>query len=74
MSGVNLNGGYIARAGSFTADGNGAITSGLEDVVAPPSGGSLVSFSGGTYTIQSNGRGLLVLNSRVGVAFSSISS
>ncbi len=66
MSGVDLNGGYIARAGSFIADGNGAITAGLEDVISSSSGGSLVSFAGGTYTIQANGRGLLVLNATNG--------
>ncbi len=62
MSGVDLSGGYLARAGSFIADGNGAITAGLEDVIDSTSGGSLVSFTSGTYTIQANGRGLLVLN------------
>ncbi len=62
MSGEDLNGGYISRAGSFVADGNGAITSALEDLVDGTSGAGLVSFTGGTYSIQSNGRGLLVLN------------
>ncbi len=66
MSGVDLNGGYLARAGSFIADGNGAITAGLEDVIDSSSGGSLVSFASGTYTIQANGRGLLVLNAATG--------
>jgi hypothetical protein len=66
MSGLDLNGGYIARAGSFIADGNGAITAGLEDLISPSSGGSLVSFTGGTYTIQANGRGLMVLNAASG--------
>ena len=66
MSGVDLNGGFIARAGSFVADGKGSITSGLEDVVSSASGNSIVPFTGGTYTIQANGRGLLVLQSSNG--------
>jgi len=63
MSGVDPNGAYLARVGSFVADGNGAITAGLEDVVVGKAGGAEVTFTGGTYTIQANGRGLLVLNS-----------
>ena len=65
MSGVDLNSGaYIARIGSLAADGQGHITSGLEDVLDLGSGSpaSLVTFSNGTYQIQSNGRGLIVLN------------
>jgi len=64
MSGVDLtSGAYIARIGSIAADGNGHITSGLEDVQdlgsATPT--SQVSFSSGTYQIQANGRGVIVL-------------
>jgi hypothetical protein len=65
MSGVDLNSGaFIARVGSFAADGQGHITSGLEDVLDLGSGSaaSLVTFSNGTYQIQANGRGLIVLN------------
>ena len=65
MSGVDLvSGAYIARVGSFAADGQGHITAGLEDVVDLGSGGpaSVVTFSNGTYQIQANGRGLIVLN------------
>ena len=38
MSGVDLNGAYIARVGSFTADGKGTITGGLEDLLSLGSG------------------------------------
>jgi hypothetical protein len=65
MSGVDLNSGaYIARIGSLGADGQGHITSGLEDVLDLGSGllASVVTFSNGTYQIQANGRGLIVLN------------
>jgi len=69
MSGVDLtSGAYIARIGSIAADGNGHITSGLEDVQdlgsATPT--SQVSFSNGTYQIQANGRGVIVLNLSTG--------
>jgi hypothetical protein len=68
MSGVDLTGAYIARVGSFTADGAGNITAGLEDVLSLGSGqpAGIVSFTGGNYQIQSNGRGLLVLNAASG--------
>jgi len=65
MSGVDLNSGaFTARVGSFAADGQGHITTGLEDVLDLGSGSpaSLVTFSNGTYQIQANGRGLIVLN------------
>jgi len=65
MSGVDLNSGaFVARVGSFAADGQGHITTGLEDVLDLGSGSpaTLVTFSNGTYQIQANGRGLIVLN------------
>lgn len=60
MSGEDLNGAFIARVGSFSADGNGNITQGLEDVNSI-SGVTQVSFSGGSYSVQPNGRGTLTL-------------
>ncbi len=63
MSGLDLNGAYLARAGSFAADGNGTITAALEDVVdlgASPTT-SVIAFTGGTYDIQPNGRGVMIL-------------
>src|SRR5260370_33466213 len=65
MSGVDLNtGAFVARVGSFAADGQGHITTGLEDVLDLGSGSaaSPVTFSNWTYQIQANGRGLVVLN------------
>jgi hypothetical protein len=65
MSGVDLNSGaYLARIGSIAADGQGHITSGLEDLLDLGSGSpaSLRTFSNGTYQIQANGRGLILLN------------
>jgi hypothetical protein len=60
MSGEDLNGAFIARVGSFFADGAGNITNGLEDVNSA-SGVFTVSFSPSTYSIQPNGRGTLTL-------------
>jgi len=65
MSGVDqTSGAFIARVGSFAADGQGHITTGLEDLLDLGSGSpaSQVTFSNGTYQIQANGRGLIVLN------------
>src|SRR6266404_6268866 len=63
--GVNF-GAFIARGGSFTADGNGNITAALEDVTDASSLPQLVQFTGGTYSIQANGRGTLTLVSATG--------
>jgi hypothetical protein len=63
MNGVDTTGGYLARVGSFMADGNGNIMGAIEDVLALGSGAppSLVTFTGGNYQIQPNGRGIIVL-------------
>lgn len=61
MSGEDLNGRFIARVGSFTANGSGTISAAVEDVNDAVSGFSTVQFSGGTYTIGSDGRGTLTL-------------
>jgi len=69
MSGIAAEtGAYIARIGSFTADGAGNISAGLEDVLALSSGqpASVVSFTGGTYAIQPNGRGVISLQAASG--------
>jgi len=58
------SGGFTGIIGSISADGNGHITAGIADVldlsVNPPA--SVISYSGGTYEIQSNGRGVMTLN------------
>lgn len=65
MSGVAAaSGAYFAEVGSIAADGQGHITSGLADLLnlgsAVPV--SIVTFSNGTYQIQTDGRGLITLN------------
>lgn len=72
MSGTILtNGGatFFARIGSFTADGNGNITAGLEDVdvVGAP---ELIQFSPSTYSIQADGRGTVNLTGSGPLTFS----
>jgi len=53
----------LARAGSFIADGNGGITGGVYDVVAQGGTSSTVSINtGGSYTVNADGRGTLTFN------------
>jgi hypothetical protein len=61
MSGADLNGGFLARVGTFTADGAGNISAAVEDVNDAGSF-SFVQFTGGTYTIGTDGRGTITLN------------
>jgi hypothetical protein len=70
MNGLDLTGAFIARIGSFTADGNGNITAGLVDVLNLSTGQapSLVSITSGTYEIQQNGGGTVDLQSASGTA------
>jgi hypothetical protein len=66
-AGVNF-GAFIARVGSFTADGSGGITAAIEDVTDAGSLPQLVQFTSGSYSIQANGKGTLTLNSAAGGA------
>jgi hypothetical protein len=51
----------MARAGSFVADGNGGITGGVEDVNSAGTPSGATAISGGSYTINADGRGTLTL-------------
>jgi hypothetical protein len=64
LSGIDLSGGYFAQMGSFTADGDGHVTGGLEDVVQLSTGApaTTVAITGGSYQVQSNGNGTMTLN------------
>src|SRR5215467_3495364 len=70
MSGTNVQtGSFFARVGSFTADGNGNITTGLEDVDV--NGPETMEFSPSAYTILANGRGVVnLVNASGALAFS----
>src|SRR5258707_10635393 len=59
--------GFFARVGSFSANGAGAITGGLEDVNSGTiPGTATLAFSSGTYSISSNGKGTLNLTNQTG--------
>lgn len=64
FSGFN-SGGQVVVAGSFTADGAGTISNGVEDIntiAGPPKNQTFT----GTYTLGSDNRGQLVFNSLTG--------
>ena len=68
MSGTDASanpGAFIARVGSFVADGSGNISMGMEDITDAGIVNT-VQFTGGTYSIQANGKGTLTLNTLSG--------
>jgi hypothetical protein len=66
MSGQDAAG-LFARVGSFTANGSGQVMGGTEDVNSGTIPGSTtLAFSGGSYTLQSNGKGTLSLTNQTG--------
>src|SRR5205823_7705343 len=63
---VTLNGSSIPyrEIGAISADGNGTITAGIEDVALQGTGGATTSSSiTGTYSIANTGMGQILLNS-----------
>jgi hypothetical protein len=71
MNGQNgATGAFFARVGSFTADGNGNITGGLEDVNVTGVNETL-AFTPSTYSISADGRGIINLINQTGqISFS----
>jgi len=51
----------LARVGSFTADGQGHITGGVEDVNADGQISNANAITGGSYTVNADGRGFMNL-------------
>jgi len=51
----------LVRVGSFSADGQGHITGGVEDVNAEGQVSTAVAITGGTYTVKADGRGFMNL-------------
>src|SRR6266568_7385456 len=51
----------LSRVGSFTADGQGHITGGVEDVNVAGAPTNAIPITGGSYTISADGRGTLSL-------------
>jgi hypothetical protein len=66
MNGSDINGEFLARVGSFTADGNGGITGGIEDVNTAATGQQTLLYTTSTYTIQADGRGFINLTNDSG--------
>jgi hypothetical protein len=63
-SGQSSTGGpttLLARVGSFTADGAGNITGGIEDVNADGTVTNAIAITGGTYNVNADGRGFITL-------------
>lgn len=74
MAGTDVvSGTPFARVGSFIADGKGNITGGNEDVTILQGGSQELSFTSGTYTVNSDGRGTLGLTDNTGTITFSIS-
>src|SRR6267378_8547795 len=74
MSGTELCAGFssaFTRAGSFTADGNGRISGGLEDINVCTRVFTL-QFTNSTYSIAADGRGTLSLTNSTGTTNYSI--
>jgi hypothetical protein len=70
MSGQNSNG-FFGRVGTFTADGSGNITGGMEDVDTAV-GAQTLLFTNSTYSILPNGRGTITLTNSTGTLVFSI--
>jgi len=66
MSGSDAFNSFFARVGSFTADGNGNITAGIEDVNTVLNGPQTLAFTASTYTVQADGRGIINLSNATG--------
>jgi hypothetical protein len=74
MTGTELCAGlssFFTRAGSFTADGNGHISDGLEDINVC-AGVFTLQFTSSTYSIGADGRGTLTLKNNTGTTNYSI--
>ena len=66
LGGIDVNGFAFYAVGAVTADGNGNITGGEEDLNDVSSGYLQATSVTGTYNVGSDGRGTLTLNSSIG--------
>jgi len=73
MTGEDLTFGFLARVGSFVADGNGNITGGIEDLddngLINNGAGVPVDLGTGTYTMPANGKGTITFQSGLALSF-----
>jgi hypothetical protein len=65
FSGTNKNGSFFI-AGSFTTDGAGTITGGIEDINSATGFTKGLTLSSGTYTVGGDGRGVISLKNSAG--------
>ncbi len=65
LSGLDLNANAFYAVGALTADGNGNITAGEEDLVDTSSGYAKASTTTGTYSIGADGRGTLTFSNSI---------
>ena len=73
MSGTDAaTGEFFARVGSFSADGNGGISGGIEDVNTPQNGQQTIPYTASTYSIRADGRGTINLTNDTGTLSFSI--
>jgi len=73
MSGTDAaTGEFFARVGSFSADGNGGISGGVEDVNTPQNGQQTIPYTASTYSIHADGRGTINLTNDTGTLSFSI--
>ena len=66
LSGIDLNGFTFYAVGVLTADGNGNITGGEEDLNDVSSGYSTANPVTGSYSVGADGRGTMTLKSSIG--------
>ncbi len=66
LSGLDINASPFYAVGAITADGNGNITAGEEDIVDTNSGYAKATTTTGTYTVGSDGRGTLTFSNSIG--------
>jgi hypothetical protein len=70
MSGTFTAAGFFVRAGSFTADGNGNLKGGIEDINPPGGSTTTVPFTG-LYAVGPDGRGTMQFCEHTAVACTS---
>ena len=66
LTGIDVNANPFYAVGAITADGNGNITAGEEDIVDTSSGYASASTTTGTYSVGADGRGTLTFSNSIG--------
>ena len=66
LTGLDVNASPFYALGALTADGNGNITGGEEDIIDTSSGYVSAGTTTGTYTVGADGRGTLTFSNSIG--------